>query len=1299
MQRRKAYCLLLVIILIILIQMPLQSKIAVKAQRSDAVITEPDNAEIVLQKGEYYILKANITNNGTETIHLKRIVVQRSDITQIINTTYPFKWLMPSNETYAFILINTSALEPATYYGCVNFTFEGLSGEIINTVNYSITVQPSSPLIRINPPYFYFEGLSYEESLVKIVVESLTDTNLTVLLQLPNKLSEICTPLKDKDVIPPRGHAEFPLLIRTWKTSELIVEEMNFTVISPVSQTWRVPVVIVPHETWNIQNYTLLEKHVILENDSITVENNSIVTVNFNVPMGVHQLIVGGDSTSLNYPEWILYDPTGTPMTPIGVEFVKFIVRDPGPGQWTILLNNTAWDSTENVTIKVLVSASDMIGGTDLLKEKLVVQGRLLSSEEKVFRLYIPPGVSSLNIRTERLKNFLIELYDPFGNLIREIFLTDSVLEPVHGTYTIRIVAQNLGEIQNITFSMEIETLSIEEFSEIPVIVTDFLRSEESKIFKFYVPPGVEAIPINLDANGSIDCTIESPSGEKYLLPEINVIKNPEHGIWSLFFQAGENVTFTLTIDEAIGKLLGAPPFQVTGRLEDFDLEVFRFYISTDTEKFVLNGSSSGMIEWTLMDPKGEIQYSLESTGFEDLVFEDPMPGAWELELYSIETAEFSFEVVVDNYNFSYIKMVLPDECLLLASGDKGSDIITIQNIGNDTLEIVSVENLDPWVNISSYNPSEILPSWVGSIDFELNAKNCSSGIYHSFIVIRSSWGVHFVEVSMKVLIDLVKIRDGTEILVSKETTSTTLNIYVQNIGVSYAGIKEVQPSYQVRPGAIYTGNISIIKVEKSGLTEGVHYILPNITISFGTTNIMSFFVPIVIVNGRPYAPNFAYTENLEITILQNDVTGRIDEPILLSINVTNVASSSTGKVILWEYGTNDLYLLPASEPFVENNSFTILDTNAQFVKWMKGSIRLMLIVESSDGELACVTSKNALNIDIKPGITVEKVWYLPENPLAHDHIAINVKLGSSETKIFSIAVFYIYDNHRKTLFIAEGEGSNVYSGMLNPFMEPVNVSFIVSTVTNGRIGFLISDNDGEYYNINVKTSPPPELFSIYITTDRPAYQSGSRVIIWGNLTRGGSPLVNVFLNIEVRDPAKDIIVEKVKATNGTGYFTLEIDLPENATEGIYYVNITYGGIQKIHEFWVDNTPPTIMNIIVTPEKPHVGDEITIEVRIQDNESGIGIVILSYNYGDQWINITMSGEEGLYSAILPPMDNEGSIRYKIYVLDIAGNVAYSEEQKITVTKPATLPGGLTLIIGSIIVVTVVVVVIILKRRK
>jgi len=1299
--RKAVYCILFLLIVVALVQIPISPQITAKASPGNEITTEPSNTSITLKKGEYYILKVNITNNENETLKLKKIDVQRPEVTQIINTTHPLKWLMPSNKSWALILFNTTALNPATYNGWVNFTFESSVGITYNTVSYSITVQPSDPIIQVDPPYLYYESLSYEESVVKIIVKNLIDVNLTVALEIPSELSKICIPLKDVDTIPPRGYAEYPLLIRSWEIPDIIVDELNFTVISPTPQTWHVPIVLVSHDTLNIQNYTLLEKPVILENNSIIIGNGSTTTVNFNVPVGIHHLIVGGESNLTDYPQWVLYDPANNPVTSVGVGFVKFSIINPMPGMWTLLLNNTESIDPANVTLKVLVSAPDMIGGTDLLKEKLVLQGNLLDSEEKIIRFYVPPGVSSLNIFTNELIGFSIELYDPFGRFIGTLPLSNPLFCPPHGTYTIKVIPSNPGTINKVSFFMAIETPPVEEISEIPVVITDFIRSEETKIFRFYVPPGIEAFSLDLISNGSLDCTIESPSGEKYSLVETNLIKAPEHGMWSLYVQAGENVTFSISIDEVITTLLGTPPFHVTGRIEGKSVRVFKFYIPPDVESLALNGSSTSQVEWTLIDPTGEIQYSASGITLRVDTIENPVVGVWELEIDSLETATYSFEVITGNYSFSQVKVLLEDSFLINAgNGEDGS--LVIQNFGNETLEIVKAEALDPWINILGYNPSEIASSSAGSLNFEVDAENCTYGIYHSFIVVESSWGKHFAEVTMKVLLDFVKVKGSSEILISNDISSITLSILIQNIGVSNASISNVPLSYRISESSLGTREVSVITAKKSGFVEGLHYVLPNITISFGTDNvIMSFFAPFVIVSGRPYVPNFTIIENVHANILQNDINGHIDEPLSLSIEVTNKANYSTGKVILWSYVTNDFYSLPVSVPSLENGSSVTLDTTVRFARWTKEVVRPLIIIENSSGEFVCITPQNTLSADIEPGIEIVKVWYLPEEPLAHDYIAIKAKLGGTETTIFTVSTLYMYDNQRKTLYMATSEGGNVYGGVLKPFMQPVNVSFITSAVANGRLGFFISDNNGNYYNMKVRTSPPPEEFNIMILTNRPAYRSGSKVLIWGNVTRESSLLINVFVDIKVLDPTGTVIAEGQKITNETGYFAMEMQLAENATEGIYQVNVTYGKAYEIYEFWVDNTPPLISSIKVTPENPRVGQEIIFEVQVHDNESGIQKVILSYNDGSGWVNITMnSAEENYYTTTLPPMENETTIRYKVYAWDLAGNVICSEKGEVEVIGAAKAwIGTLTAIIISAVAIAAVAVFLVLKKKK
>jgi len=1293
--RKTAYCILFLLLIVALTSIPKETKTIVETPiEKNAKAVEPGNINITLKKGEYYILKVNITNDESETLQLKGIEVQSSDITQIINTTHPLKWLMPSNETWALILFNTSAIEPETYSGWVRFVFESSSGTTsYSTISYSLTVQPFDPLIRVDPPYLHFESLGYEESIIKFTVENLVDVNLTVALQIPSELDGICIPLKNIDTIPPKGHAEYPVLIKSWKVADMIVEELNFTVLSPVPQTWHTPVALISHEALNVQNFTLLEKHVVLENNSIIVNNGTTETINFNVPVGVHQLLVIGDSDATL--EWELYDPARNAVPLMDVNFIKFSVIDPMPGTWNLTLDNMqSTDAKANVTL--IVSASDIIGGTDLLKEEIELHGYLLGGEDKIVRFYVPPGVSSLNIFTGDLPGFTLELYDPFG---RELSLTETLFNPIHGTYTVRLLPLN-PSTEQIAFSMKVETPPIEEFNEIPVVVTDFIKSEEAKIFKFYVPPGVEAFSLDLTTNASLNHFLKSPSCEEYLSDTTYLVESPEHGVWSFYVEAPyESAIISIVVDEVIAKYLGTPPLHVTGRIDGTGIRIFRFWIPYDTGIFALNGSSTTGVGWKLFDPSGEIQYFKEDVLMEISV-ESPKPGAWKLEIESFESTTFSFEVVIGNQSFSKVKIVL-EESFLISTGESESGVITIQNFGNETLKIMNVETLDPWVSILDYDPSEIASSTVGSVDFEVDAENCTYGIYHSFVVIESSWGKHFAEVSMEVLLDLVKVGGSAEILTSNDVSSVTINIFVQNIGVSNASILNVPLCYHISERSLKTGEVSVISNNENSFVEGLNYILPNITVSFGSNgDVMNFFATFVIVKGRSYKPNFTGIENIYANIVQNSFNGLIDEPFLLSVNVTNEADYSTGKVVLWNYVVNDFYLLPASVPSIQNGSFSILSATVRFSKWTKENVRLLLIVENSSGELVCIASQNVLSIDIEAGLEIVDVWYIPETPIAHDYIAVKAKLGESKTSVFTVSVFYMYDNQRGTLHMATSESGNVYSGMLKPFMQPVDVNFIVSVVANGRFGFFISDNNGNYYVMEVRTSPPPEEFDITVLTDRSAYRSGSRISIWGNVTREGSPLINVFVTVMVIDPNGTIIIEGQRITNETGHFAMEIRLSEGADEGIYRVNVTYGEVYEIYKFWVDNTPPTIGGITVSPEKPRVGREITVEVQVQDNESGIEKVILSYNDGSGWVNITMNSTEGgSYVATLPAFDSEVTVTYKIYAYDLAGNVIQSEEREIVVEKVKILSGVTPVIIGATVAAVAVVAVLIIRKKK
>ena len=77
-----------------------------------------------------------------------------------------------------------------------------------------------------------------------------------------------------------------------------------------------------------------------------------------------------------------------------------------------------------------------------------------------------------------------------------------------------------------------------------------------------------------------------------------------------------------------------------------------------------------------------------------------------------------------------------------------------------------------------------------------------------------------------------------------------------------------------------------------------------------------------------------------------------------------------------------------------------------------------------------------------------------------------------------------------------------------------------------------------------------------------------------------------------------------------------------------------------------------------------------------------------------------SAEEGYYFATLPPLENETTVKYKVYAWDLAGNIAYSEEREIEVLGEAKPWSGVSpIIIISLVAAVTVVVFLVLKRRK
>jgi len=87
-----------------------------------------------------------------------------------------------------------------------------------------------------------------------------------------------------------------------------------------------------------------------------------------------------------------------------------------------------------------------------------------------------------------------------------------------------------------------------------------------------------------------------------------------------------------------------------------------------------------------------------------------------------------------------------------------------------------------------------------------------------------------------------------------------------------------------------------------------------------------------------------------------------------------------------------------------------------------------------------------------------------------------------------------------------------------------------------------------------------------------------------------------------------------------------------------------------------------------TPWTPNSTESVLLDVTVTDI-SGVDTVILSYNNGTGWYNITMTLVGSFYVGTIPAHPNGTDINYRFYANDTLDNWSVSPEDGYTVTDP------------------------------
>ena len=139
---------------------------------------------------------------------------------------------------------------------------------------------------------------------------------------------------------------------------------------------------------------------------------------------------------------------------------------------------------------------------------------------------------------------------------------------------------------------------------------------------------------------------------------------------------------------------------------------------------------------------------------------------------------------------------------------------------------------------------------------------------------------------------------------------------------------------------------------------------------------------------------------------------------------------------------------------------------------------------------------------------------------------------------------------------------------------------------------------------------------------------------------------------------------------------TLTIGVAEDATLGEYEITITGkdGGLQRSTtislEIMLETKPPKILSVSRLPENaPAYNQTVTVIANVEDLESGIESVTLSYSAGTLQDETAMTLDAGLYKATIPVFAYNEAVEYEVIASDNVGNSAASSAFSYTVADP------------------------------
>jgi len=343
---------------------------------------------------------------------------------------------------------------------------------------------------------------------------------------------------------------------------------------------------------------------------------------------------------------------------------------------------------------------------------------------------------------------------------------------------------------------------------------------------------------------------------------------------------------------------------------------------------------------------------------------------------------------------------------------------------------------------------------------------------------------------------------------------------------------------------------------------------------------------------------------------------------------------------------------------------------------------------------------------DIAPRI--ENTFHEPTFPLDTDLVTVRTNVRDV-SGIFSVNVTFRINEGPWISSRLENELDDLYEYTFSSLQAGDTVHYYLNAIDDSaNHNFAIDDNNGSNYTFYVGSNDwtGPGISNVI---QYPSLPTIDEIVNINATIRDISGVYSTMFYYRVNDDdwqgvSMEHLVDDIfhiELGNFEAFDTIQyyISAQDDSLNHNTAINDNFGNYYTFSISPKDTTLPIIHSVAQEPENPIVHESIIIRANVTDNIE-VTSVFLRYtiNSGSDWMNISMTLIQGLWLAIIPPLNSSSAVSYQIIAYDRAGNYIISAIQNfvveispseysnvILISSIATLTSSIVIVIGLVVI--------------